>query len=168
MPTLRPAIKTDDNYLEKIIKYIPAEIIAAYTALIGYLSLGPNSEIPPHYKSYYLIVLFILLLITPIWTFYAVIDNDDPPDPIKRKKKALFHSCVASTAFLIWVYALGNPLLRAILCKCSNTSCDNCGIYSPILGSILLILFTVLAPLFERIILGPKPKIIEEKLRRAE
>ncbi len=156
MATYRPAVKDDDNYLEKIIKYIPAEIVAAYTALIGYLSLEPNTDIPAHYKTYYLIVFFILLLITPVWTYFAVIDNNDPPDPITKKKKAYFHSVVASIAFIIWVYALGNPLLKGILCRCSNTSCGNCGAYSPILGSIILLLFTVLTPLFERIVLGPK------------
>lgn len=156
MPTLRPAVKESDNYLETIIKYIPAEIVAAYTALVGYLAIKPATDIPAHYKSYYLIVFFILLFVTPLWTFFAVIDNNDPPDPIKRKKKAYFHSGVATIAFIIWVYALGNDLLKALLCHCDNTSCDNCALYSPVLGSIILIIFTILTPLFERIFLGPR------------
>lgn len=156
MPTFRPAIKESDNYLEKIIKYIPAEIVAAYTALTGYLSVKPNTDIPSHYKSYYLMVFFVLLIVTPVWTYFAVIDNNDPPDPTIRKKKAYFHSGIATVAFVIWIYALGNDLLKALLCRCNVTSCDNCGIYSPILGSIILIIFTILTPLFERIFIGPK------------
>ncbi len=143
MATLRPAIKESDNLLETIIKYIPSEIVAAYTALLGYLSLKANAEIPDHYKTYYLIVFFILLLITPVWTYFAVIDNNDPPDPIIRRKKAFFHAAIASVAFIIWVYALGNVLLKAVLCNCTKTDCENCATYSPVFGAILLILFTV-------------------------
>jgi hypothetical protein len=156
MATYRPLVSESDNYSQKIIKYIPAEIVAAYIALTGYLAVKPNIAIPSEYKTYYQIVLIVLIVITPVWTYYAVIDGKEPEDPVKRKKKALFHAAIATMAFLIWVYALGNDLLKAIICKCPIPNCDNCPQYSPILGSIFLVLFTVLTPLFERIVFGPK------------
>jgi hypothetical protein len=156
MATFRPTVKADDGYLQKIIKYIPAEIVTGYTAFVGYLTVSVNSEIPANYKTYYLILLCILGVITPVWTFYAVLDNDNPTDPVNNKKRAYFHSFIATFAFAIWVYAVGNPLLKAVLCNCSNTGCADCGYYSPVLGSIILVLFTIMTPLIERIILGTK------------
>ncbi len=156
----RPAINSNDGYIQKLIKYIPAEIVAGYTALTGYLSVNTNTDIPPHYKTYYMIVLCILLVITPIWTYYAVLDNDQPAGPSQgtppNKKQAWFHASIATISFTIWVYAIGNPLLKTILCDCTNTGCPDCGLYSPVLGSIILVLFTILTPLFERIVFGTR------------
>jgi hypothetical protein len=156
MATLRPAVKDNDGYVQKIIKYIPAEIVAAYTALVGYLSVTANSNMPAHYKTYYLILLVVLVLVTPFWTFYAVLDNSKPPDQNTAKKRAFFHAVIATIAFAIWVYTIGNPLLKALLCNCTKIDCPDCGCYSPVLGSIILVLFTIITPLIERIVLGPK------------
>jgi hypothetical protein len=154
MATLRPAVKDDDGYVLKIIKYIPAEIVTGYTALVGYLTVTANSEIPAYYKTYYLILLGLLVLITPIWTFYAVLDKSDPPGQKTAKNKAFFHAVIATSAFAIWVYAIGNPLLKALLCNCTNIDCPDCGYYSNLLGSIILVIFTIITPLIERIVLG--------------
>ncbi|MGH2643748.1 MAG: hypothetical protein ACRDE2_07370 [Chitinophagaceae bacterium] len=155
MATFRPAIKEDDNYVQKVIKYIPIEIVAGYTALTGYLTVGTYTEIPPSYKIYYTILLVILIVITPIWTYYAVIDGPAESEEGK-KKRVIFHAVIATIAFIIWVYAGGNVLLKAVLCDCNSTNCPDCAWYSPVLGSILLVLFTLLTPLFERIILGTR------------
>src|SRR4051812_27994784 len=129
MATFRPAIKDNDGYIQKIIKYIPAEIIAGYTALAGYLAVGANADIPAHYKSYYLIVLLLLAIITPVWTFYAVIETPAALLSNPDRKKAYFHAVIATLAFLVWVYATGNPLLKAVLCNCPRTDCADCGGY---------------------------------------
>ncbi len=156
MPTLRPSVKNDDGYVQKIIKYIPTEIVAAYTALVGYLSVTTNSDIPAHYKTYYLILLVVLVLVTPLWTYYAVLDNSNLSDQNKARKRAFLHAVIATIAFAIWVYTIGNPLLKALMCNCSKIDCPDCGSYSPVLGSIILILFTSITPLIERIVLGFK------------
>ncbi len=154
MATFRPAVNEDDGYVQKIIKYIPAEIVAGYTALVGYLSVDINTQIPSNYKTYYLILLVTLIIITPIWTFFGVIDNK--PDET-NKRRAYFHGGIAFFAFIIWVYALGNPILKAILCNCEGAApCKECSAYSTVLGSIILVLFTILTPLIERIILGTR------------
>ncbi len=151
MTTFRPAVSQDDGYVQKVIKYIPAEIVAGYTALAGYLSLDANMPIPGHYKTYYLILLGILVAITPVWTYFAVLDNANTGGNTRR---SVFHAVIATISFLIWVYAVGNPLLKAVMCECSSTNCSNCGLYNPVLGAILLVLFTILTPLIERITLG--------------
>ncbi len=35
---IRPVIKSEDNYLSKLIKYIPSEIVAAYISLRAIVS----------------------------------------------------------------------------------------------------------------------------------
>jgi hypothetical protein len=153
MATFRPAVKTDDGYIQKIIKYIPAEIIAGYTALVGYLNIDSTTSIPT-YKTYYLILLVALFVITPVWTYYAV--YDDASTQANKTTRAIFQATIAAIAFLIWVYAVGNPLLKALLCGCTTIICKDCPQYSPVLGSIILVLFTILTPLLDRIILGKK------------
>ena len=164
MPTLRPAVKEDDEYIQKVIKYIPAEVVAGYTAIAGILSIDTSLPIPEGYKKWYLIFLCVLLIAAVVWTYYAVIDNvptGTPPD----KKRAAFHSVIAGAAFLIWAYAIGHPLLEANMCCCEGffltanaviTKTCGCVIYNPKAGSILLILFTICTPLLERIVLGKK------------
>ncbi|TAM94691.1 MAG: hypothetical protein EPN39_16865 [Chitinophagaceae bacterium] len=155
MASFRPAVKESDGYVQKISKYIPVEIIAGYTALTGYLTIGANMEIPSHYKTYYIILLIVLIVMTPVWTYFAVIDGQ-AAELDKQKKRVFFQAAIAMLSFIIWVYAIGNVLLKAILCHCNNTACADCSSYSPVLGSIILVLFTLMTPLFERIILGTK------------
>lgn len=151
MATLRPAVEENDSYVQKIVKYIPAEIIAGYTTLVGYLSFG-SFPIPAYYEKYYCILLIILSIITPLWTYFAVLDNND-----NSKKRAYFHSAIATFAFWIWVYAVGNPLLKALICGgCDDKGCADCIYYSPVFGSIILVLFTIMTPVLERMVLGTK------------
>lgn len=170
MPLLRPAVAQDDDFLSKIVKYIPAEIIAVYTAIIGALKKDLNSSLPPEkdVKTYF-IVFLIILVITPIWTYFAVIDNPKVTEPPSKMKRAIFHAAVALIAFVIWVYAIGDILFKSWLCGCyaKNTDGLKCfdlsGKYNSVLGAVVLILFTGLAvPILERIILGkpiPPPPV---------
>jgi hypothetical protein len=148
MASFRPVVNENDNYIQKIIKYIPAEIVAGYTALVGYLSFN-TPEIPKYYVTYYLILLVSLAIITPVWTYVAVIDDES--GPLNKKTRAIFHSSIATISFLIWVYAVGNPLLKELICSCADCPFD-----SKALGSIILVLFTILTPLLEKIFLGTK------------
>ena len=155
MAKLRPSVNADDSIIQTIIKYIPAEIVAIYPALVGYFNVNPNTVIPPHYITYYVIIVVVLFIFTLVWTYFGVIDNKTAALK-KLNTHALFHAIIAGIAFLIWIYAIGNSLLKAFLCGCINTDCDDCGIYSPVLGAIFLALFTLLTPIIERIFLGPK------------
>lgn len=166
---LRPQIKDNDSALAKIIKYIPAEIITVYTAIIGILKQNLDVEAPKESDiNIYFIVLIIITVITPIWTYYAVIDNKNISEPPSKKKRARFHSIIAMIAFLIWVYATGDVLFRAWLCDFFSTytpsSFDECDLYNSMVGSVVLFLFTFLiVPLAERIILGKPTKNKSDK-----
>ncbi len=142
MSTFRPAIKTDDGYFKKVVKYIPAEIIAGYTFAIGLITakdcLGEYIHVFPW-------IFYILLLVTPIYMYLSVIDNPDIPDPIKKKKLAIFHAAIACVAFALWVYALGDI---PMICYLGESS------YKPVIGSLLLAAFSLLVPLLERLFIG--------------
>lgn len=147
MANLRPAVNDSDNFLTKIIKYIPAEVITVYTAALGVWSM---KDPPP--VSYYNWVLILIVIITPIWTYYAVVDNNVPPQPNKQKR-AIFHAVVAFISFIVWLYALGDNLFQVFLTSHHVP-------YHQSVGSIIIILYSgLLVPLAERIVLGTQPPV---------
>ena len=157
MSTFRPAINPDDGYFKKIVKYIPAEIIAAYTFCIGLIISGSStvSEKCDGNFKFFPLIFFGLLLFTPIYMYLSVIDNPTI-DPGLKKKQALFHSIVSVVAFITWVYALGdNPMI----CFLKNIFHHT---YNSILGSLVMVGFCLSVPVLERIIIG-KPSSVKIK-----
>jgi len=146
----RPAINNDDNYLSKIIKYIPAEVIAVYTAVVGVLKPENSSSTPDTHV--YIILLLIIIGLTPIWTYLAVLDNTDIKEPPPKKKRAAFHAAIATISFCIWLFAIGDELFISWWCR--NAEAGKCT-YSAKFSSLILILYTGLfVPLLERLVLG--------------
>lgn len=153
---IRPAVNPGDPYLDRIIAYIPTEVIAAYTAISGLLK--DETGVSATYKW----VLIALVIITPVWTYFAVKDNPKPLIQDQGAKQALFHAFIAFFSFIIWVYALGDQNLIRLLCD----GADQCDAYQPRTGAVVLILYTgLLVPLLERIIFG-KPDLKTKKASR--
>ena len=141
MPTFRPSINTDDGYFKKVVKYIPAEIIAAYTFAMGLITAKDcNGE----YVSIFPWIFFILLLFTPIYMYISVIDNPAIIDSIKKRKQAIFHAVIALIAFALWAYALGDI---PMVCYIGESA------YKAVVGSLLLAAFSLIVPLLERVFL---------------
>jgi len=167
MKITRPQIKDDDSFLSKIIKYVPAEIIAVYTAIVGVLKQDLNSALPTESAvDTYFWVLCAIIFLTPIWTYFAVIDNPNTKEPPSKNKRAIFHAIIATLSFIIWVYAIGDTLFKSWLTQCYSDVPLNCdtGKYNSVLGSIVLILYTgLLVPLLERIFIG-KPNTKDAEL----
>ena len=136
MAILRPAVNPKDPISDKIVKYIPAEIMAAYSALIG----GFVDTEDPKDKTLFIVLVSILIVINPLWTYFATYDQNLP----NRVKRALFHAMIAFLAFFIWIYVDGNAFLIEIIGK---------DYYKLKYGSIALILFTLSTPLLARLIL---------------
>jgi len=85
-------IKANQEYLGRLLKLIPSEIIAAYLAIQGF--------IPAESAKWGLsIVTLVLLIITP---FYLKSVQK------VEKKSQIF---VSTFSFLIWVYSLGGPFV---------------------------------------------------------
>ena len=83
------------QYLERVAKYVPAEIIAAYTAINGALS-GTPTEI----KYWVLIVSFgVCAIFTPI--YFGIVSERNNPSKVTQQIVSFF-------AFLIWAYSTTN------------------------------------------------------------
>lgn len=114
-----------DDYFDKVVKYIPADVIAAWTTILGVtggVGLTDESTIP-------IAVLWVLLVafiaFTAWWTHRQTTDFKAGP--------ARTQIVVSSIAFLVWAFALGRPFTALQ------------GLYNPDLAAVLLIVFTFLA-----------------------
>ncbi len=120
-----PDSKTTDSYAEKLIKYIPADILAAYVAITGITA----SNDPPLWLSWG--VFGVLLALTPLYVCYV---KTQPAGFVSSK---MFHWLTACLAFTAWCFALGGPFAQTFVW------------YKPYLGSVVLILTTLIIPVLE-------------------
>ncbi len=115
------AVAKPDDYTTRLLKYIPAEIVAAFLAISAIFNEADVAEVVPW------VVFGVLLVMTP---FYLWRVTRDPEKPL-----AMSQLVVGTIAFAIWVFALGGPFAEL-------------GWYEPIYGPILLIVYTLAIPIF--------------------
>ena len=129
-----PPPPTNDNYLARLVTYIPAEIVAAYMTARGIVMPETSNESPTG-----LLIAFILcLIITPLYTYWATVDDSKP--------KPWYHIIVSVVAFATWVFALGDYFKFALEEG-----------YSPKIASLLLLFITMIIPLADRFFLPRVP-----------
>jgi len=129
-----PPERKELSYFDKLIRYIPGELVAAYLTLDGILKqqlLEVDSRV---YIGLYWLVFLSLLILTPLYVKYRP-THEEFADHSRR-----FHMCAAAVAFFVWVFALGGPF--------TVTWPE---LYQPLYGSILLVLTTITIPVFEKI-----------------
>ena len=119
-----PDSKVTDSYFEKLVKYIPADILAAYVAITGITA----SVDPPLWLGWG--VFGALLALTPLYVCYV---KTAPKGFVSSK---MFHWVTACLAFSAWVFAMGGPFATFTW-------------YQPYLGSVVLILTTLIIPVLE-------------------
>jgi apolipoprotein N-acyltransferase len=119
-----PDSKTTDSYFEKLVKYIPADILAAYVAITGITA----SVDPPLWLGWG--VFGALLALTPLYVCFV---KTTPKGFVSSK---MFHWVTACLAFSAWVFAMGGPFATFAW-------------YQPYLGSVVLILTTLIIPVLE-------------------
>jgi hypothetical protein len=124
----------EDSNLSKIIKYIPGEVIALHQALDGFAEVDGFSSLIK-----WLIVF--LLISTPFWFVFTT----------KTSSESIAWSQVilSPIAFVVWLIAVQSPVITLISANQLNSQA----------GSLLLIFFTGMAPLFERIIVAIQRRI---------
>lgn len=116
---------SEDGYLAKIVTYIPAEAIATYQAVVGVVPDDRQASVVPW-------VAGIVLLLTPAWMYVATMSEDEPP--------AWFQVIIAPIAFVVWLVAVGSPLVTVLFGSPVE----------PWLGSVVLISATAAIPLIEK------------------
>jgi hypothetical protein len=110
-----------DNFVARIVKYVPADIVAAWLAVAALLA-GTGARDRAVLWS----VFGVLLVVTPVWTLRVTRVPDKGP--------AVLQAVVATVAFAVWVFATGVPF-------------SGLAFYSPKYGGVAIILFTLLSGL---------------------
>jgi len=109
-------IRSGDTYPAKLLKIIPAEIIAAYLAAVG---LIPKTY---EYTLEILIIISIFLFCcVPLYLVYVI--------KIQKPGQLIF----STLSFAVWVFSIGGPFTYI-------------SFYQPFIGSIVLILWTLIIP----------------------
>lgn len=110
-----------DKYADRLFKYIPAELVAGYVFTAGVLNqLSDTGEI----RIFHWGVFLVFCILTPLYLWR-----------IQKVTKIQQH-LISLLSFMVWVFALGGPFMF-------------CGWYKPVLGEILLPVFTIAAAIWE-------------------
>jgi hypothetical protein len=117
-----------DDYFTKILKLIPADIVAAWILISGMVVLT-KTDPAINYGSLIWICFFALLAIVPLYLFRVT------------NVKGIPQILITMGAFVVWVFALGVPF--------SDLNPDNFPYftYQSIYGQLLLIFYTLVVPM---------------------
>lgn len=118
-------VNAGDNYLSRVLKHIPSEIVMAYVAIDGVLRTTYNPNVP-HDRQILLKLLWIvfgaLTVLTPLWLWRVM---------RVRRLEQLF---VSTLSVPVWLFALGGPFALQDW-------------YQPAFGAIVLPLYTLFVPI---------------------
>ncbi len=110
-----------NDFKDRLVKLIPSEIITAYVTIQGLISgyVGTGNT-----KTLMWIIFATLFVLTPIYLYF--ITN------VRKWGQIIF----TTIAFIIWVIAVGSPITTILEFP------------SIFIGSILLVIYTLLIPFF--------------------
>jgi hypothetical protein len=111
-----------DGYPDKLVKYIPADVVAAWLAVTGIV----NSDSAMPQKTLLWVLFAIFLVMTALWTLKQTAAKGKPP--------AKTQTAIATGSFAVWVFALGGPFATLAF-------------YRPAYGSLVLIVYTLFVAL---------------------
>jgi hypothetical protein len=114
---------TDNTYSDRLIKFIPAEVLA------GYISAGNYTT---SFRSYTSKVTFLIILILLCLTAIPIYYRSIAP----KGGTLLKHIAISELAFIAWAYAIGGPIAEV-------------GWHHPAIGGLLMVAFTFLTPLIK-------------------
>ena len=114
-----------DDYLTQVAKYIPAEIVTFYISMSG-AAYAARNEIP--YVPIAWVIFIVGVAVTILYSFVLYRKN-----PARVRKIA-----VTTFAFGVWIFSLGGPF-------------QNLPWYHPVYGTLIIIPFTFVAPLVDRL-----------------
>jgi len=113
-----PPIRSADSYADRLLKYIPSEVIAVYLTVDAILKSATDMRIPVLW-----VVFLVLLVATPfyLWRVANIVKKDQ--------------IAISTLAFIVWVFAMGGPFISL-------------SFYHPVYGAVALPLFTFLVPIY--------------------
>ena len=87
-----------DGYFERIVKYIPADLVGAWLAANAFIA-SADDDIDENTIKW--IVFGVAFVLTPLWMLKRTKVPGKPP--------ARVQALVATVAFAVWVFATGGP-----------------------------------------------------------
>ena len=123
-----------DGYVEKVALYIPAEIIAAWVAITGFLAGSAQASS----ATLNWIIFIALLIITPFYVWRGTLIKGEDTGKLAAKTQIV----VSTVAFAVWIFALGGPF------KLYSW-------YAPIYGSLALVFFSLVSGLINQPLPAP-------------
>ncbi len=129
-PPAPPSTNPAEQYIAKIIRYVPGSIIAGYTSMLGLVTQAEPYQL---YLSW--AIFGFCLVLAPLYVLFVPDSIPSTKDCSKR-----FHVVASFLSFAIWAFALGGPFASLPW-------------YSPVYGSLALIAATLLMPLLERVLM---------------
>ena len=121
-----PNSSPTDSYLQKVVNYIPADIVGAWVVMSGMITQAAATV--PHWFSW--AVFLGLLVLIPFYVCYL------KTSPAGLSSSKIFHVSTACLAYVSWVAALGPPF-------------NTLSWYQPIYGSVELVFVTLMIPILE-------------------
>ena len=119
-----------DPYAAQVVKFIPAEAITAYQAVLGVVSVAKHAT----QLTYISWTAGACLVFCFFWTLYGAKDTQEPP--------AVTQAIVATLGFVVWLLAVDSPAIKWFLPD-----------LDPVARSVILILSTILIlPLLGRVL----------------
>jgi hypothetical protein len=85
-----------DGYIDRLLKYVPAEIIALY--------LGVTNVIPPPLQAHRTALWVVTVISALCVPLYMYLSTRKPPQPTLWSQIV-----ISSIAFPLWVFAIGGP-----------------------------------------------------------
>ncbi len=121
-------VKVTDDYMSRVLKHIPTEIVMAYVSIEGVLRTTYNPGVP-HERDLLLKLLWgvavALTVITPLWLWRVM------------RVKRLEQLVISTLSVPVWLFALGGPFAFQPW-------------YKPALGAVVLPLYTLIVPIISR------------------
>jgi hypothetical protein len=109
------------QYLERLLKMIPAEVVGLYVIGNGFIpqdkALG---------SALWCVFCFLMVFVVRVY---------GTRDPKQKKRAQPIPVLVSAVAFVIWVYSLGGPFTKY-------------NIYYPSVGSLAVLVWSFLIPIF--------------------
>ena len=121
-------VNRSDDYLSRVLKYIPSEIVMAYIAIEGVLRTSYNPAVWAERQRLLKLSLGVaatLTIITPFWLYRVM--------RVRRGTQVL----LSTLSVPVWLLAMGGPF--ALL-----------DWYEPAFGAIVLPLYTLIVPIISR------------------
>jgi len=122
------SINTADDYVSRVLKHIPSEIVMAYIAIDGVLRTSYDARIPSERETLLTlqwITLAAMTILTPLWLYRVM--------RVKRSAQ-LF---ISTLSVPVWLFALGGPFVLLDW-------------YEPAFGAIVLPIYTLVVPIISR------------------